>query len=169
MYREDAEMFIFIDFEASGLGPRSWPIEIGLAWIEGADIRTWSSLICPAPDWDMDSWDPQSAQVHRILLEELAGAPSAKAVATEAAMLISGKTVCSDAPQFDERWAKRLFLEMPQAVPFRIFDTYNAFDYVLSSVGMDHAYEMLARHRAPHRAGPDAARYARALLHGLKF
>jgi len=40
MHREDAEAFVFIDFEASGLGPDSWPIEVGLAWIEGDGVRT---------------------------------------------------------------------------------------------------------------------------------
>ena len=169
MQREDAEAFIFIDFEASGLSSDSWPIEIGLAWIEGAAVRTWSSLIRPAPGWDMGAWDPRSAKVHGIPREELAAAPSADAVAAAAAKLMSGKTVCSDAPTFDEQWAKRLFLELPQVVPLRIFDTYNAFDYVLSPAGMDHAYEMLSRLHAPHRAGPDAERYARALLHGMKF
>lgn len=169
MHREDAEQFIFIDFEASGLGPQSWPIEIGLSWIEGAAVKTWSSLICPAASWSMEAWDPISAEVHGIPLDELAEAPGARDVAAEAAKRISGQTVCSDAPRFDEEWAKRLFLEASQPVSLRIFDIYSAFDHVLSGMGMDQAYEKLARLPAPHRAGPDAERYARALLHGLKY
>ncbi len=27
------EKFVFLDFEASGLGPQSWPIELGASWI----------------------------------------------------------------------------------------------------------------------------------------
>ena len=169
MHREDAEQFIFMDFEASGLGPQSWPIEIGLSWIEGGAVKTWSSLIRPEPDWDMEAWDPVSARVHGIPLDQLAKAPAAGLVAAEAAKRISGKTVCSDAPKHDERWARRLFLEGAQPVSLRIFDIYSAFEHVLSEAGMDHAHEKLARLPAPHRAGPDAGRYARALLHGLKY
>lgn len=169
MYREDAEQFIFIDFEASGLGPPSWPIEIGLSWIENAEVRTWSSLIRPAADWTMEAWDPVSARVHGIPLDQLADAPDAGKVAAEAAKLISGKTICSDAPKHDEKWARRLLLEGAQPISLRIFDIYSAFEHVLSGMGMDQAYEKLARLPAPHRAGPDAERYARALLHGLKY
>ena len=169
MHREDAEALVFIDFEASGLGPDSWPIEVGLSWIEPGAVWTWASLIRPIPDWSMEAWDPFSAEVHDIPLEELENAPLARDVADEAAKLMAGKTVCSDAPSFDERWAKKLFLELPQVVPLRIVDTYNAFDYVLTEAGMDQAYEKLSQSTAPHRAGPDAERYARALLHGLKY
>ena len=28
-------MLMFLDIEASSLSARSWPVEIGLAWIEG--------------------------------------------------------------------------------------------------------------------------------------
>ncbi|MEY8798918.1 hypothetical protein AB9K35_01115 [Leisingera sp. XS_AS12] len=27
---------VFIDFEASSLAPKSWPIEVGIAWVEFA-------------------------------------------------------------------------------------------------------------------------------------
>ena len=117
----------------------------------------------------MDAWDPVSAEVHGIPLDDLANAPFARDVAEQAAKLLSGKTVCSDAPAYDENWAKRLFLEAPEIVSFRIFDIYSAFQHVLSEVGMDHAFEKFSRLPAPHRAGPDAERYAKALLHGLKY
>ena len=169
MHREDAEQFIFMDFEASGLCPQSWPIEIGLSWIEGAAIKAWSSLIRPEPGWDIEAWDPVSARVHGIPFDELARAPAAGLVAAEAAKRISGTTVCSDAPKHDERWARRLFLEASQPVSLRIFDIYSAFEHLLSGMGMDHAYEKLSRLPVPHRAGPDAERYACALLHGLKY
>ena len=50
-----SEYLVFIDFEASGLGPGTWPIEVGLAWIENGGVRTWSSLIRPEADWDPDA------------------------------------------------------------------------------------------------------------------
>ena len=117
----------------------------------------------------MEAWDPVSAGVHGIPLDDLAKAPGARDVAERAATLLSGKTICSDAPAYDGNWAKRLFLESPEVVSFRIFDIYSAFQYVLSEVGMDQAHEELSRLPAPHRAGPDAGRYAKALLHGLKY
>src|SRR3546814_17823227 len=41
-----------IDFEASGLGEGTYPIDVGLAVWHGPDtpIRTWSTLIAPTPD-----------------------------------------------------------------------------------------------------------------------
>jgi DNA polymerase III subunit epsilon len=61
----------YIDFEASSLSPGSWPIEIGMAWIEGGGVQSWSSLIQPDPSWDMEDWSQSSAIIHNISLEEL--------------------------------------------------------------------------------------------------
>lgn len=168
MYYPDAEGFVFIDFEASGLGPDSWPIEIGLSWIEGYAVTTWSSLIRPASGWNLDAWNAASERIHRISLGTLAAAPIARGVAEEAWSLLRGKTICSDAPEFDEFWARRLFFELPHAFDLRVHDVHSAFDYALTRAGMDRAYETLAGLPAPHRAGPDAERYAKAFLNGLR-
>ena len=50
-----------IDVEASGFGPRSYPIEVGVAM--EAD-RRFSALIAPASDWT--HWDDEAEQVHRV-------------------------------------------------------------------------------------------------------
>lgn len=40
----------FMDFEASSLAPDSWPIEVGLSWIDrNLKIQTYHSLIQPVP------------------------------------------------------------------------------------------------------------------------
>lgn len=63
-------MLMFLDFEASSLSSRSWPIEIGLAWFghDGA-IMSEGRLIRPDPSWPMEDrgrgqcrrpWDPLS-------------------------------------------------------------------------------------------------------------
>ena len=57
------EKIAILDFEASSLSEASWPIEIGLSWLDHGEVRTWSSLIRPAPDWAIDDWSPQSASV----------------------------------------------------------------------------------------------------------
>ncbi len=62
--------FATLDFEASSLSQKSWPIEIGLAWLDGGEVQTWSTLIRPEQDWNLSDWAPQSAAVHGITLEE---------------------------------------------------------------------------------------------------
>ncbi|SFQ21652.1 3'-5' exonuclease [Tranquillimonas alkanivorans] len=99
--------YAFIDFEASSLYQGSWPIEVGLAWIEGDSIKSWSSLICPADSWSMLYWSPESARVHNIPLEWLYGAPSAERVAQDMLSVIGDRTLISDAPA-DQVWLSRL-------------------------------------------------------------
>src|SRR3546814_1795139 len=58
-----------IDFEASGLGEGTYPIEVGLAVWHGPDtpIRTWSTLIAPTPDWVARGvWKSEAESVHKI-------------------------------------------------------------------------------------------------------
>lgn len=162
-----AEDLIFIDFEASGLGPQSWPIEIGLAWIEDGEVKSWSSLIRPAPNWSMDAWCPASERVHGISRAELDAAPQVHVVAAEAARLMAGRSICSDAPEFEERWAARLFCEQPGSGSVRVAYVYSAFALLCNEAQLDRLHEKLARLPAPHRAGPDAERHAKALLHAL--
>jgi DNA polymerase III subunit epsilon len=168
MHHPEAEGLIFVDFEASGLGRDSFPIEIGLSWIDGDAVTTWSSLIRPSEDWNLDAWSATSARIHGISLEELATAPAASGVAEQAWSLLCGKMACSDAPEFDEFWAGRLFWGLPQAFDPRIHYVHSVFDYALTRAGSDRAYETLASLPAPHRAGPDAERYAQAFLSGLR-
>ncbi len=68
---------VFIDFEASSLSEDSWPIEVGISWIEGGRVATHSRLIRPRPDWFEDDWDVESAKVHRIPRSELINAEPA--------------------------------------------------------------------------------------------
>src|SRR3546814_18468945 len=58
-----------IDFEASGLGEGTYPIEVGLAVWHGPDtpIRTWSTLIAPPPDWVARGvWKSEAESVNQI-------------------------------------------------------------------------------------------------------
>jgi len=52
----DIEKFATLDFEASSLSQDSWPIEVGLSWLAGGEVQTWSTLIRPAPDWNLSEW-----------------------------------------------------------------------------------------------------------------
>ena len=161
------EDLIFIDFEASGLGPLSWPIEIGLSWIEDGAARSWSSLIRPEEHWSMDAWSPASEKVHGIARADLDTAPSAREIVAETVRLTEGRLACSDAPLFDERWCARLFFGSPGVDTIQIAQVNTIIPALCDDGQLDRYHEKLARIPAPHRAGPDSVRYARALLHAL--
>jgi hypothetical protein len=52
-----AEMILLcLDFEASGRGPRGYPIEVAIADVATGETRTW--LIAPTPAWlDSGAWE----------------------------------------------------------------------------------------------------------------
>lgn len=156
----------FIDVEASGLGPESWPIEVGLAWIEGDAVVSDSRLIQPHPTWSRSAWSPESAAVHGITWETLEG--EGRPVAEVADWLIATARghVVSDAVAFDERWIGTLFHAAgidgePEFVAFNTF--------VRARLGAPDAVKaFLDDTRAPHRAAGDAARLAQAYLAGMR-
>lgn len=163
------EDLIFVDFEASSLEPESWPVEIGLSWIEDQTVKSWSSLIRPDPAWSMEAWSDVSAEIHGIPLEDLHVAPSARDVAKEFIVLKSGKILLSDAPEFESRWATRLVhvvMDCPE-VQFYHFD--NAAAHFFDGYALDCLYERLERLHAPHRAGDDAERLAKAFLRAMEI
>jgi len=59
-----------IDVEASGFGPMSYPIEIGIAMESG---KRYSILILPADEWTY--WDEEAEKVHLITRDTLAITP----------------------------------------------------------------------------------------------
>ncbi len=105
---------VFLDFEASSLLPGSFPIEV--AWVlEGGTGE--SHLIKPADGWldptrGNPGWSPESERVHGIPLSTLTeqGKP-AEEVATRVAAVLSSPQVlaCSDAPDQDGYWLRRLY------------------------------------------------------------
>lgn len=153
-----------LDFEASSLSEASWPIEIGLSWLEHGEVRTWSSLIRPAPDWAIDDWSPQSASVHGISLSELMDAPSVTEVAEAFFKILEGRRLVSDAPEFETRWLDRLLRAAGRAENPSVEDFDSASFAMFEGYTLDLLYETVERRPAPHRAGPDAARLARGWL-----
>lgn len=83
----------FIDFEASGIAPDSYPIEVAVVY-PGGEYQT---LIQPASYWDHWSYDAQD--MHGLSREQLflEGTPPL-AVAQEMNRLFDGKILCSDNP-----------------------------------------------------------------------
>jgi hypothetical protein len=97
-----------IDFEAPALSFHVRSIEVGLAiWHPGASIRTWSSLIRRD---EQDAWSDQSEAIHKIMREDLQGAPTAERVAMALNSLLApiGTAFCDGMP-YDEIWCRVLF------------------------------------------------------------
>lgn len=169
MKQAEITNFAILDFEASSLSAQSWPIEIGLSWIERDTVQTWHSLICPAADWDLTDWSPQSGAIHGIPLSDLENAPSASKVAQEFLNILGGRQLVSDAPEFETRWLSRLFMACGegQLPPIEEFDDVSFAMY--SGYALDMVYETIERRPAPHRAGPDSARLARGWLRATQL
>ncbi len=100
----------FIDVEASSLGTRGYPIEVGLITSEGSMYCT---LILPPDDWsklDPLVWDAAAESVHgisRAILQNH-GKPLPE-VARELNRVAQGLTLFSDAWGNDYPWLARLF------------------------------------------------------------
>ena len=94
-----------IDVEASGFGPQSYPIEIGVIL---ADDTRYCQLIRPAENWT--HWDESAEAVHGIQRETLFmhGLP-AEEVARNLNEVIQRTTVFSDAWVVDLPWIRTLF------------------------------------------------------------
>ncbi|WP_049870117.1 hypothetical protein [Pseudomonas putida] len=93
----------FIDFEASGIAPDSYPIEVAVVY-PGGEYQT---LIQSARYWDHWSYDAQD--MHQITREQLIaeGTPALE-VATAMNRLFDGKILCSDNP-VDCYWLEVLY------------------------------------------------------------
>jgi hypothetical protein len=142
-----------IDIEASGFGPDSYPIEIGLALRRGIKF---CSLIAPAPEWT--HWDPSAEEVHRVPRDilETYGQPATQ-VALTLNELLGGATVYSDGWVVDQPWLTQLFTRAGVAQQFSI----SPLEMILSEQQMEVWHEVkkqvikdleLKRHRASYDA-----------------
>jgi hypothetical protein len=98
----------FIDIEASGLGAKSWPVEVGWALLGGGDAV--GMLVLPDNSWSDDAWDSAAQRLHgleRALLERKGIAVREICSAMNAAL--ADADVYSDAPDWDGFWLFRLF------------------------------------------------------------
>jgi len=93
-----------MDFEASSLGKKSYPIEV--AWVfEDGRAEDW--LIRPAADW-LD-WDTEAEAVHKISRSRLEaeGTPVTE-VAQRMLAVLSGHELHASAPSWDGKWLSAL-------------------------------------------------------------
>lgn len=152
---------LFLDFEASSLSRGSWPVEIGYAWIDGGRVRSRARLIAPRPDWSMADWSDAAATVHNIPLAAIqAGAPAAE-VAAETDFFGEFEVV-SENPRWEQIWLDRLREGRGRRI--EVGPLQKAMRRRLDDRGASAVVQALFRSVAPHRAGPDAERLARAWL-----
>jgi hypothetical protein len=157
----DLTRALWLDVEASGLGPDSYPIEVG--WCD-IDDRRGSVLIRPAPGWT--HWQPAAEAIHGIARAhiEAEGVPVTGAAA-RIAEAVAGRTLYSDNPMMDGLWLARLFAAAGWAeMPVRVEDTVAlalSAEGRVSDMGWEQA-ERVARRIAPitHRAADDARHWA---------
>lgn len=161
---------VFVDFEASSLSMHSWPIEAGLAWLQGQHVIVQSKLIRPRPEWPVDDWSNTSGEVHGISKAELKDADTADDVALWLVETVGTRTLVSDAPEFDQRWLDRLLAEPgPKIEDFNrmLWDAFSQDNGTISPGRLHHAYKNMRHRKTIHRAGEDAANLCFAWRAGI--
>jgi hypothetical protein len=142
-----------IDIEASGFGPYSYPIEVGVALDDGAK---YCSLVNPPPEWT--HWDDSAEAIHHVSRDILRqyGKPVPQVVA-ELNRLLAGRTVYSDGWVVDYPWIIRLYAAAREEVRFSI----SSLEMILSEDQMNLWHQTrdrvqreldLKRHRASNDA-----------------
>lgn len=118
-----------IDFEASGFGVDSYPIEVGVVLGNG---QKYCALIKPARNWVY--WDEQAERVHGLTRETLLnwGKPISLVV-DELNEFLAGKTVYSDGWVVDKPWLLRLFYQCGVQPAFCL----SALEMILKEAQMD--------------------------------
>ena len=144
----------FIDLEASGLGSKSWPVEVG--WVF-TDDKVHSMLICPHTSWPDDAWDDEAEALHGLSREYLhKEGMDAKKVCNALNTALMDCAVFSDAPDWDGFWLYRLF---DAANVKQAFSLLNFADLVRHLIeGREQEVLREANNIAPrrHRAADDA-------------
>lgn len=94
-----------LDFEASGFGYESYPIEVGLALGGGERFCT---LILPLKEWQ--HWDDDAAKIHQISQQDLLrhGVPIVD-VCLRLNQLLGEQVVYSDGWVVDKPWLNTLY------------------------------------------------------------
>lgn len=107
---------IIIDLEASGFGPQSYPIEVGVV-LENSD--RFCTLISPEEEWT--HWSDSAEALHGISRVNLVAAgKSARRVAEQLNGWLEGKTVYSDGWVVDKPWLTTLFYAAGIPMKFQV-------------------------------------------------
>lgn len=146
------ELPIILDIEASGFGPGSYPIEVGVALADG---RPLVRLIKPMGHWT--HWQERAEQIHGISRQRLfEEGENPREIAVELNGLLNSRTVYTDGWGVDLSWLSLLFHEANVVQGFRLESIY--------ALLREDQLDQWSEHRArvleitgmePHRAGTD--------------
>lgn len=105
-----------LDFEASGFGHNSYPIEVGVVLGSGERFCT---LITPLEEWT--HWDTEAEKVHHIRRDHVVkyGLPIGD-VCARLNQLLKNQTVYSDGWVVDKPWLNTLFLAAGSSPTFNL-------------------------------------------------
>lgn len=138
----------FIDFEASGIAPDSYPIEVAVVFPGGE----YQVLIQPASYWD--HWSHDAQDMHQLTRDQLISeGQTPLAVAQAMNDLFDGKILCSDNPA-DCYWLDVLYEAAGIEATFEVKP-------IEALVGREAASEILKR--LPVRKGHRALQDVQAL------
>lgn len=141
---------VCLDFEASGLGPRSYPIEV--AWKNASSGEVDAFLINPDSGDDWQYWDEFAEEMHGLDRDDLCQQGiSVVDAAQRMNEKLAGKSVISDAWEFDHFWLTRLFDAAKLQPTFELV----GLEHVLSKEQLIQ-YRLIARSQLRrHRAARD--------------
>lgn len=142
-----------LDIEASGFGPGSYPIEIGLVTSGG---KAWCSLVRPEPDWL--HWDDKAAAMHGITRERIERqGRSVGEIAAELNELLRGQIVYSDAWAHDYPWLNRIYESADRCPSFKLENLRALLDEQQAAHWHEVKTRLIASLGSPrHRASADA-------------
>lgn len=160
---------ITLDFEASALDARSYPIEVGICRWQAPDapLEGWSTLITPTEHWATHGlWSRASELVHGIAQEELyEGLSPTETI--ERLNQIAGAGACyCDGGTYDLDWARKLNAASEIKATFKLGDWDMLTAHLAPNEYMQ-AIHWMDQTSIPHRAGPDAQRLMKALARAL--
>lgn len=113
-----------MDFEASGLGVLSYPIEVAWSSADGSVSECWLIEPARAHGWALqDGWEAAAERVHGIAFEKLAadGRP-AHWIAARMNAQLAGRSVYVDGGAADQVWCRQLFAAAKLEPQFEIGD-----------------------------------------------
>lgn len=165
-----------LDFEASGLGAGTYPIEVGVSIIGlptdehpggmAGDPKSW--MISPSKEWlERGKWDMAAQAIHGIDQDTLVGyGIAAVAVIAGLERVVAGCRVVADGvDEVDEHCLRRLYAAIGRQPPFVLESIEPLYHDLITDVGEIDAAKAEAMARFPHRhrAGDDARRIAEVL------
>lgn len=118
-----------IDIEASGFGPDSYPIEVGVV---SADGQKFCRLITPLPDWQ--HWSDEAEALHHISMDVLLEfGDDARLVCQQLNQFCQGQRLYSDGWVVDYPWLIKLFSAVGMSMSFSV----SPLEAILSEHQMD--------------------------------